>query len=252
MFGSVPKNIWGKAIAADEENCIPLATRSLLITTKDRKILVDVGNGTKWSDKLIKIFAIKNIPLSDLPFTTAEITDIILTHLHFDHAGGISYKDNDEIKLTFPNAKIHIQKTNLDNALNPSLREAASYLKETVHPVRDGNTNQLTGPSTLFDGISVEIANGHTDGLQWLLIKDSQNTIAFPSDLIPTAHHVPIPYIMGYDICAATALAEKTAFLKRAHTENWIVIYEHDRDTACSRIGLDERGRYFASECQRD
>ena len=252
MFGSVPKNLWSRAIAADAENCIPLATRSLLIRLGDKTILVDVGMGTKWKGRAAEIFAVQTTPLTELPFSATEITDIILTHLHFDHAGGISYFANEVLTPTYSQAHIYVQKANLENALAPTERESASYLPENVQTVRDGTTTLVAGATTLFDGISVDVVNGHTKGLQWVKITDSKQTLVFPSDLIPTAHHVPLPYIMGYDMCAETALDEKKCFLEQAYTENWIVVYQHDIETAVSRIGKDDRGRFMAIERSAD
>lgn len=250
MFGSVPKNLWNRAIPADDENCIPLATRSLLVRSASRTILVDVGMGEKWTDKQRQIFSIQNRPTAALPFTASEITDVILTHLHFDHAGGISYYDADKLTCTYPNATIHVQAANLKNALAPNQREAASYLIENAAVVRDGRVNLLLGNTSLFEGIAVEVANGHTAGLQWLRLFDDTKTAVFPSDLMPTAHHVPLPYLMGYDMCAQTALSEKQAFLERAVAEKWLVVFQHDRDTACSYIERDEKGRYKAAQLQ--
>jgi glyoxylase-like metal-dependent hydrolase (beta-lactamase superfamily II) len=250
MFGSVPKNLWQRSIPADEENCIPLASRSLLITRGAQKILVDCGAGVKWSDKLAKIFAIETVSTQSLPFTPDEVTDVILTHMHFDHCGGISYFDGGILEPAFKNATIHVQRSNLENALAPNIREAASYLKENVHPIRDGKVHLIDGDTELFDGIELRVANGHTRGMQWLLLKDSEQTVVFPSDLIPTSHHVPLPYVMGYDICAETSLKEKKAFLEQAVSEKWRVIFQHDVDTLYSSISEDDKGRYVASDKQ--
>ena len=128
MFGSVPKNLWSKSIAADDENCIQLVCRSLLLEDGERKILIDVGTGDKWSEKLQRIYGIKLAPPSSLGFNPDEITDVILTHLHFDHAGGITYRDtNGNLALTYPKAKIHLQAANWKRALNPTQRPRQLY-----------------------------------------------------------------------------------------------------------------------------
>lgn len=249
MFGAVPKNLWSKLTPADEENRITLATRSLVLTGNDRKILVDVGNGDKWSDKLKKIYAIKNLPLSELGFEPHEITDVILTHLHFDHAAGISRYNNDgELELTYPKAQIHLQKDNFKNALNPNPREKASYLKEHVEILKSPKLTLIEGDAEIMPGISVSQINGHTRGQQYIEIRDDKVTLLFPSDLCPTSNHLPLPYNMGYDICTETLLKEKEHFLKYALEKDAIVVFEHDPKVTAARITTNERGHYCIKE----
>lgn len=247
MFGSVPKNIWGKRCAADEENCIALATRSLLVRGAGRTILVDVGMGNKWNDKSRQIFAIKNTPRELLPFQPDEITDIILTHLHFDHAGGISeYRDGDPSKLTltYPKATVHLQRSNFDNGRKPGVKEKASYLRENIEVLLQGKLSLLDGDSEIFPGISVRRANGHTVGQQWVEIQGQDKLLMYPTDLIPTSHHLPVPFHMGYDICAGTILEEKERFLAKALDREAIVVFQHDPALAACTIAKDERGHY--------
>ncbi|MEZ4753880.1 MAG: MBL fold metallo-hydrolase [Bdellovibrionota bacterium] len=250
MFGSVPKNLWNRKLPADEQNRIPLATNSVLLEGENKKILVDVGNGSKWPDKLKEIYAIETFPESDLAFKFAEITDVILTHLHFDHAGGISYYDvNQELQLSFPNAKIHLQKSNLENAKNPTIKERASYFKENWGPIEQAELNLLDGNTEILPGIFSHLINGHTRGQQWIRIKGETETLVIPSDLMPTSHHVPVAFHMGYDICAGTLLEEKSNFLKQATENNWIVLFQHDRDKVAGRISLNEKRQFAISEC---
>lgn len=250
MFGSVPKNIWSKLIPFDDENCIPLAVRSLLIESKGKKILVDVGMGEKWSDKNRTIFAIRNKTFEELSFNPDSVTDVILTHLHFDHAGGISRwgADGSSIEPVFRNARIHIQKSNFENAKTPSLRERASYLKENWGILDSAEVNFLSGDAEIFSDIFGHEVNGHTRGQQWIEIKAGGETLMFGTDLIPTSRHLPLPYTMGYDICAETVLKEKDAFLKKALTDNAIVIFQHDPDTPAARIAINEKGHYSVLE----
>jgi glyoxylase-like metal-dependent hydrolase (beta-lactamase superfamily II) len=245
MFGSVPKNLWNKRIKADDENCIPLAARCLLIKMDNRKILVDVGLSDKWNEKQVAIYNIKNTPLDELRFKAEEITDVILTHLHFDHGGGITKINNGKLELTYPNATIHIQKENFLNAQNPSSREKGSYFKENVEPLKNAKLNLLNGACEIMPNISCGLANGHTRGLQWIKVSDSNQTVVYPSDLIPTAHHIPLPYIMGYDICAETVLKEKEDFLNNALQNNWQIIFEHDCDTEAGFVAKDEKGSWM-------
>jgi glyoxylase-like metal-dependent hydrolase (beta-lactamase superfamily II) len=251
MFGSVPKNLWSKRIAADEENCIPLAARCLLITAADRKILVDVGLGDKWEKKQIDIFQIRNAPLNTLPFAPSDITDIVLTHLHFDHAGGISRWRSPDVKepeLVYPQARIFLQRANWENAQSPSLRERASYLPENVTVLKSANLSLLDGSTEILPGLWVHRVDGHTIGQQWIELRDGKRSIMYPTDLIPTSHHVPLPFTMGYDICAAAVMKEKEDFLRQAIDRNALVVYEHDPLVAASSVALDERGHFVAKD----
>jgi glyoxylase-like metal-dependent hydrolase (beta-lactamase superfamily II) len=251
MFGSVPKNIWSKRIPADAENCIRLATRSLVIKHNDRHFLIDTGMGEKWSDKLRQIYAIENLPASQWGFDPSSITDVILTHLHFDHAGGISkYVDTqqEELELCYPKATIHLQGDNLKNAKNPTVKERASYLKENWAPVEKGTLNIVNGTTEIYPGIRVHQVNGHTTGQQWIEIFSDQQAIFYPTDLIPTSHHVPLPFHMGYDICAGTLLKEKDEFLDAAVKREAIVLFQHDPNLAAAKVIKDEKGNYTLGE----
>lgn len=250
MFGSVPKNLWVKSITADEENCIPLVCRSLLIRDEDRVFLVDVGMGEKWGEKQRQIFAIQNTSSDTWGFQPDEVTDIILTHLHFDHAGGIThYNASNEAELSFPKARIHLQEANWIHAQNPTPKDRASYLPENVLPLKGAALFLHQGDTEIHPGISVHRVDGHTPGQQWIEIHDNGQSLFFATDLVPTAHHLSLPYHMGYDVCAATLLSEKKNFLERAVTENALVCFQHDRDTPAVRVMCDQRG-HFAIKCR--
>lgn len=250
MFGAVPKNLWSKLIAVDAENCIPLVTRSLVLQTKDRTILVDVGCGDKWDEKRRAIFAIEHLPANNEILAPEKVTDVIITHMHFDHGGGISTKEagTDKLTLTYPNAAVHIQKENLALAQKPNVRERASYLPENVLPLEEAELHIANGTEEILPDIFVHRSDGHTRGLQWLEIRTSEGTIAYPSDLIPTSRHLPLPYAMGYDMFVQTLLEEKAQFLDRAVKEDWVVVFEHDPTLAAARIGLNSRGHYSVRE----
>lgn len=245
MFGSVPKNLWSRSIPGDTENCIHLVCRSLLIDSGDRRFLVDVGMGEKWSEKQRQIYGIKNTPKDQWGFDPASITDVILTHLHFDHAGGITSPTADGgITLSFPQATIHLQKANWEHAQNPTLKDRASYLPENVKPLAQAKLKLYEGTSEIAPGLLVHRVDGHTKGQQWIEVRDGSERLFFATDLIPTAHHVPLAYHMGYDICAETLLTEKQIFLERVRSENALLSFQHDADTAAAHVIMTDRGQY--------
>ncbi|MBN8550504.1 MAG: MBL fold metallo-hydrolase [Deltaproteobacteria bacterium] len=244
MFGSVPKNLWSKRIPADEENCIKLATRCMLIRDGKRCILTDTGMGDKWAEKQRQIFAIQNL---NPAFDRESVTDVILTHLHFDHAGGISQFSNgnpDKLELSYPRAKVFLQEANWKNAQSPNVREKASYLPENVEPLKSADLVLVRGSSEIYPDLWVHQVDGHTEGQQWIEIKDGNRSIVYPTDLIPTSHHLPLPFVMGYDICAKTILTEKAAFLNEALAHESIIVFEHDPEIAAGKIKKDEKGHY--------
>ncbi len=251
MFGTIPKNIWSRRIPADDENRIRLATRSLLIDTGERLFMADVGSGDKWPDKLCRIYAFQNFSDRETGFDSEAVTDIVLTHLHFDHAGGISrYQPGSPkaLELCYPRARIFLQADNYENAKHPNPRERASYLEENVLVLERANLVLTRGSQEIEPGIWVHQVNGHTRGQQWLEVKNGAESIVFPADLIPTSHHLPLPFSMGYDISAGTALEEKEDFLSRAVAHDWIVVFEHDPDIPAARVKTDEKGQYAVRE----
>jgi glyoxylase-like metal-dependent hydrolase (beta-lactamase superfamily II) len=249
MFGSVPKNLWSKSISSDDENRIPLVCRSLLLEDGQRKILIDVGCGDKWSDKLRQIYAIELAPKDSLGFNPAEITDVVLTHLHFDHAAGISHlTPNGTVALTYPQATVHLQVANWERAQNPSPKDRASYLPDTVEPLKNARLSLCDGTVEILPEVVVHRVDGHTPGQQWIEIGSGNERIFFPTDLIPTSHHIPLAYHMGYDVCADTLLKEKLAFLEQAIQPGVTVCFQHDATTAFGTVLRNERGGF---ECTR-
>lgn len=256
MFGSVPKKLWNRAIPADEDNRILMAARVVLVRDlkTGRNLLIDTGNGHKWSEKFLKIYALdysqftleKSLREKDLSFE--DITDVLLTHLHFDHAGGATkWDDNQNVIPSFPNATYYIQRDNFEWATKPNSREAASYLSENFMPLKEkGLLKICDGVEALeneinWPGISVFLSYGHTIGLQAPIIKIGDKTFFYPTDMIPTSHHVPIPWVMGYDIHVIKLLEEKENVLKPALQENWILIYEHDPVVKASPVQAGEK-----------
>ena len=249
MFGIVPKTIWNKLNPADDENRIDLALRTLLITGNKRNILVDNGIGTKFSEKYTKIYKIDHSKynldssLKRFNLETKDITDVILTHLHFDHAGGSTYREGGELKLTFPNATYYVQKMNYEWALTPNDKERGSYLKENFVPVLEkGKLQMVEGKFELIPQIDVIISNGHTVGLQLVKVSDERNTLVYCADLIPTASHIKIPYIMGYDIEPLKLMQEKKELLSVVCKDNWTLFLEHDVTTEAVKVKKTEKG----------
>jgi glyoxylase-like metal-dependent hydrolase (beta-lactamase superfamily II) len=251
MFGTVPKAIWAKLAPPDDENRIRLAARSMLVRTADRVVLVDAGMGDRWPDKLRRIYDIRPAAEAEADFDAASVTDVILSHLHFDHARGIFQArpgDGGEADLRYPGARIHVQAANYETARAPNVRERASYIAEDTKRLERARLVLAAGSAEVAPGIWVHGTNGHTRGHQWVEVRADGRTIAFPADIVPTSKHLPLPYLMGYDICAEALLVEKEAFLKRAVEEDWILVFGHDPEVRAGRVGLDDKGHYALRE----
>lgn len=249
MFGVVPKPLWEKSNPPDEKNRIALAARALLLIGNGRKILVDVGNGNKYGEKLTSIYKFDTAKfdlLSSLKrhnILPTDITDVILTHLHFDHAGGSTYNDNGEVKPTFPKARYYVQGEHLQAAKNPTERDRASFFNEDFMPLQShGQLQQTEGEGDIFPGISVRIVHGHTTALQCPVITDGTTTLFYCADLMPTTSHVNLPWIMAYDLRPLVTLEEKRKILDQAVDERWILFFEHDPVTAAVRVMRTEKG----------
>jgi glyoxylase-like metal-dependent hydrolase (beta-lactamase superfamily II) len=242
MFGSVPKNMWNKIFPADEQNRVQLAERSLVIRDGSCTVLIDCGMGDKWNEKLKLIYAVEQSPF---PLNPDSITDLVLTHLHFDHAGGISkYNSDKKLIPVFAKATAHVQRENLEYAKNPSPKERASYLAENYSMVELMPNKLIEGKAEIFPAIFVHPIHGHTHGQQWIEIVNGQERIVFPSDLMPTTRHLHPAYHMGYDICAETIINEKEKFLKQVVSANTLVVFQHDPDIIAAKIMLGARGEY--------
>ncbi|MGD0781498.1 MAG: MBL fold metallo-hydrolase [Candidatus Aminicenantales bacterium] len=251
MFGNVPKPIWNRLIPADADNRIRLATQSLLVRDGERLFLVDAGNGERGSEKHRRIFGIEPAAEGPAGIDPAAVTDVLISHLHFDHSGGLAAAGPDGPggpPLRFPGARIHVQKANLENARHPNPREKASYLAETTALLERSDLVLTEGSREIAPGIWVHRADGHTRGLQWVEVRDGARTLAFPSDMIPTSRHLPLPYAMGYDICVERLMEEKEALLRKAVENDWILVFVHDPDVPAATIKIDERGHFAVRE----
>ena len=251
MFGVVPKSIWQKTNPADENNLCTWAMRSLLIKTENRLVLIDCGCGNKQNEQFFKHYylhgeanLISSIRKSG--FNENDITDVILTHLHFDHVGGATIWNKDKTKTIaqFKNAKYWINANQWNSALNPNPREKASFLKENFECLLADNQLFYLNKKEDFDEENFDffIANGHTEGMLIPLIKYNNNIVAFMADLLPSVGHFSLPYIMSYDVRPLESMAEKDLFLKRALKENFILFFQHDSQNECCNLIETEKG----------
>ena len=251
MFGTVPKTIWSKLASPDEENRILLAARSLVIRAGDRIFMVDAGMGDRWTEKLRRIYDIQLSTEEEGGLDPASVTDIILTHLHFDHAAGIFRRRpgiEGEVDLHYPNARVYVQAANYENARKPNVRERASYLQEDVRLLERTRLILTAGSQEIYPGIWVHRGDGHTRGHQWIEVKGDSLSLVFPADIVPTSRHLPLPYLMGYDVSAETLLIEKDELLSRAVAGRWILVFGHDPEVPAGRITRDEKGHYALEE----
>lgn len=254
MFGTVPKSLWQKTNPADDQNRIRMEARALLLKGHGRNILIDCGNGSdfieKYGEKLggkfQEIYAVDSSgptlisSLKSFDVTPEEITDVILTHLHFDHAGGATCFRNGKVVPTFSNAKYYVQKENFETAKNPNIREKASYLAANFEPlVQAGVLQLLSGPTEIFPYINVQLSHGHTIGQQNVLISDDDSGIFYCADLIPTSSHIRLAWIMGYDLDPLKIIEEKRKALGEAANKNWYLYFEHDPDCDAAKVSAN-------------
>lgn len=251
MFGVVPKTLWSRRIASDEKNRIPMGMRCLLVEHDDGLILIDTGSGNKENQKFHDIYGIENAGshgrttledgLSSLGFTPDDISIVINTHLHFDHAGGNTWKaPTGEILSSFPMARYVVQKGEMEYANRTNERTAASYFPPNWAPiVANGRFEFVEGEREIVAGITVRPTPGHTPHHQSVILRSGGETACFLADLIPTHHHLPLPWIMGYDVEPLVTLESKRSLLAQAMREDWLLIFEHDADTGFGRLRHD-------------
>lgn len=252
MFGVVPKSIWQRTNPPDDKNLCSWAMRSLLIEDGDRLILIDNGIGDKQDAKFLQHYYLhgdQNLDdsLKKAGYQPSDITDMFLTHLHFDHCGGgVVYKDKaqEKLELKFPNAKYWSNEDHWQWATEPNAREKASFLKENILPMQaSGHLNfvPLDGSSP-FPQFDIHLVDGHTDKQMLPKIKYKDKTIVFAADLLPSVGHIPLPYVMGYDVRPLLTLKEKEAFLNEAVDKGYILFFEHDPINECCTLKRTEKG----------
>ena len=248
MMGSVPKVLWNKTNPSDDLNRIVLSMRCLLLDNGNDVVLIETGIGNKNNQKFIDMFCIvqSSFPLKDElkkhGYDLEDITHVILTHLHFDHAGGATYFDGIDILPTFPNAEYIISETNWNSGINPNPKDKASYLIENFRPIEArGQLRLIKDNAQIMDTIEGLAFYGHTTGQQLIKITVDNDSLIFCSDLIPLKSHLKIPWIMGYDLNAMKTLEEKTLFLEEASRKKWLLFFYHDPNTVAVRIEKDEK-----------
>lgn len=263
MFGVVPKTLWEKRIPADEKNRIQMGMRCLLIEHPDGLVLIDSGVGNKEDEKFLGIYAVEaampghrsmlDAALAAAGFSANDVKVLINTHLHFDHAGGnTSVNEAGEIVPTFPNARYLAHAGEMHYATHTNERTAASYFPRNWDVLKStGQLELVQHDVELVPGIRMRHTPGHTPFHQSIVIESAGETGVFLGDLCPTAHHVPLAWIMGYDVEPLVTLESKRAMWKDVVEGNWMVIFEHDADTAWGRIRLGQKGHEFLTEDER-
>ena len=271
MFGVVPKSMWNKLNPADENNLCSWAMRCLLIEEGNKLILIDNGVGNKQDAKFFGHYYLHgdhtlHSSLKKAGFSKDDITDVILTHLHFDHCGGSIDRVNDRLVPAFKNAAYWSNERHWEWATKPNDREKASFLKENILPIKESGQLKMVDitkenerlkmkddertnlasitcqPSSILPEISFRFVNGHTDAMMLPQIKYKDKTIVYMADLLPSVHHIPLPYVMGYDMFPLTTLNEKKSFLTEALANDYILFFEHDPVNECCSLHQTERG----------
>lgn len=250
MHGVVPKSMWNRVNPADENNMCSWAMRCLLIEDRNKLILIDTGMGNKQDEKFFSHyhpFGEDNLEKSihNLGFSNDDITDVFLTHLHFDHCGGAVAKENEKLFPTFKNANYWSNQKHWETAINPNVRERASFLKENLQPLHESGqlkfvTNEIE--PNLSDSIQIITVHGHTESMMLPLITFKDKKILYCADLIPSMHHISLPWVMAYDMQPLETLTEKETILNKATDNNWLLFFEHDLTNECCSLIRTPKG----------
>ena len=255
MFGVVPKPLWERRIPADERNRIPLGMRCLLVETADELVLIETGLGNKEDEKFRGIYGVDNASGAGRPdrvhdslaaagFRAEDVGIVINTHLHFDHAGGNTYRDEaGQVRLSFPNARYFVQRGEWEWGHLRNERTQASYLPDNFEPVMAaGRLELVEGDVEIVPGISVYRTPGHCPHHQSVLVRSGGETACFLADVLPTFAHLPLPWIMGYDVEPLVTLESKRELLRRATEERWLLVSNHDPATAWGYAVAEGKG----------
>ena len=250
MFGIIPKPVWEKKVSADELNRVNMVTRSLLLVSDEKKILIDTGNGTKWEEKYKQIYDINtdqyNIEksLGKYGFSSEQITDVICTHMHFDHIGGNTKIKSGEVVPTFPNAKYWISEKNWKLANHPSQKDAGSFIEHDWKVLAENQMIEIIdGREPFIEGIDTIVTHGHTPGLLHPIVSDGSNKLFYGADIFPMVAHIPIPWVMAYDVQPVVTMEEKQKLLQKMEREDWILFFEHDPHVQACTVHKD--GKHY-------
>ncbi|WP_103030369.1 MBL fold metallo-hydrolase [Salinibacter altiplanensis] len=260
MFGIVPKPLWSQRIPPDDQNRIPLNMRCLLLIGGDRVILIDTGigdtfEGTKFQDLFAVDHSAATLERSLAAHEVApkDVTDVVLTHLHFDHAGGSTRRVDGTPVVRFPNATYHVQQRHWQWAADPNPKEAQSFRPGTFAPLMEaGHLNLVDGETTLFPHVEVSLAHGHTEAQQTVTVRDSETTLVYVADLVPTTHHLSPAWTMAYDVRPLRTMDEKGEFLEQAVDSEWKLFFEHDPEVAVADVKRADRGIQVVNERSLD
>ena len=250
MFGVVPKSMWKKLNPPDENNLCNWAMRSMLIEDDNRLILIDNGMGNKQDEKFLSHYFLNGDDtleksLAKYGFKKEDITDVFLTHLHFDHCGGSIERIGDKLIPAFKNAVYWSNEKHWEWATNPNDREKASFLKENILPIKESGQLKFidTADRVAFtENIQIRFVNGHTESMMLPQIRFKETTIVYMADLLPSIEHIPVPFIMAYDTRPLETLKEKKLFLAEAQQKNYILFFEHDPEVECCNLQLTGKG----------
>lgn len=250
MFGIIPKPVWEKKVPADELNRVNMVTRSLLLVSDEKKILIDTGNGTKWEEKYKQIYDINtdqyNIEksLGKYGFSSEQITDVICTHMHFDHIGGNTKIKSGKVVPTFPNAKYWISEENWKLANHPSQKDAGSFIEHDWKVLAENQMIEIIdGREPFIEGIETFVTHGHTPGLLHPIVSDGSNKLFYGADIFPMVAHIPIPWVMAYDVQPVVTMEEKQKLLQKMEREDWILFFEHDPHIQACTVHKD--GKHY-------
>ncbi|HEV8255314.1 MAG TPA: MBL fold metallo-hydrolase [Vicinamibacteria bacterium] len=257
MFGVVPRVLWEKTDPPDEQNRVALGLNVALIETAGKRILVDTGMGDKWTEKETALFRLDRAQtllgsLAALGLGPGDIDLVVNTHLHFDHAGGNTRLDDGKVVPTFPRARYLVQMGEWEDATHPHERNRASYREHNFIPIAEARQLEtVQGEVEIAPGVRVMPVGGHTAYHQMVLVEGGGKTLAIPTDLLPTTSHVPLPFIMGYDLFPVGTLEAKRRLLKSAVEEGWMVLFYHDARTPLGKV-REENGRYLLDQRRRE
>lgn len=248
LFGVIPKTLWSKVYPADENNVTKLTMRCLLVDQGDRKILIEAGVGNHYSEKVRQNnghedTGIIESSLAEKGYEAEDITDVLFTHLHWDHCNGAVLNRKGELRLQFPNATHWCSKAQWEHSKISNIRERAAYYPEILNFLKsEGNMQLVDGDCELFPGVSVRMFDGHTPGQMIPFITSGGKTYVYMSDLIPTTANIPIVWIAAYDLFPVTTMEEKEQFLKEVAEKDYVLFFEHDFYTECATVEWGERG----------